>query len=95
MSLIGRAFKFTLGAAVGAGIGAAVGLLTAPESGSDLQRDLRDRVRRAKVDGLDAQLAKQSELIRRYRAEVNDPEALREFETTAKAHRDQAILQTS
>jgi hypothetical protein len=93
MSLIGRAFKFTLGTAVGVGVGAAVGLLVAPESGQDLQRNLRDRVKRAKIDGLDAKLAKQSELIRRFRAEVNDPEALREFETAARAERDQAALQ--
>lgn len=92
MSLIGRAFKFTLGAATGVGVGAAIGLLFAPESGQDLQRSLRDRIARAKIDGLNAQVAKQAELIRKFRAEVNDPTALKEFETRANAEHEEAVL---
>ncbi|MCC6791745.1 MAG: YtxH domain-containing protein [Thermomicrobiales bacterium] len=95
MSLIGRAFKFTVGTATGLGIGAVVGLLVAPESGQDLQRNLRERITRAKLDGSDAKLSKQTELIQRYRVEVNDPDALRELEATAKAERDQAAIRAS
>jgi gas vesicle protein len=95
MSLIGRAFKFTLGTATGVGIGAVVGLLVAPESGQDLQRNLRDRIRRAKVAGIEAKASKETELIQKFRAEVNDPQALRDLETSAKAERAQAVAQAA
>lgn len=93
MEIIGRAFKFALGGVTGAAVGATAALLLAPESGQDLQRNLRERIRRAKIEGIEAKVAKEHELIRKYRAEVNDPDALRELEAQAKQGRDQAVAE--
>ena len=93
MGFVGRAFKFALGGVAGAAVGATVALLLAPESGQDLQRNLRDRIRRAKIEGIEAQVARESELIRKYRAGVNDPEALREMELESKQLQDQAVVE--
>jgi gas vesicle protein len=93
MGFVGRVFKFALGGVAGAAVGATAALLLAPESGQDLQRDLRDRIRRAKIEGIKAQVARETELIRKYRAEVNDPDALRELEAEAKLARDQAVAE--
>jgi gas vesicle protein len=80
MGVLSRAFKFALGAAAGAGVGATAALLLAPESGQDLQRKLRERIRAARLAGEEAKAKKEAELIRKFRGEVSDPGALREVE---------------
>lgn len=93
MKIVARMLKFTLGGIAGAAVGATAAILLAPESGQDLQRDLRERIRRAKIDGVEAKAAKERELIRKYRAEVNDPEALTALEQETSLERDQAAME--
>lgn len=92
MGFIKRTVKFTAGGIVGAVTGAAAALLLAPESGHDLQRKLRDRLRDAKLAGAEAKAAKENELIRKYRLEVNDDRALTEAEQQAAEERAQAVV---
>jgi gas vesicle protein len=91
MGIINRTFKFTVGGLTGAALGATAALLLAPESGRDLQQKLRDRIRDAKYAGAQAKEAKENELIRKYRLEVNDSGALKESEEQSRADRDLTI----
>jgi gas vesicle protein len=75
-----RLAKFLEGGMIGAAAGAVVGLLLAPQSGRQLRASLEDRLRRARLAGVTAQAAKEEELIHKFRAEVNDPDALRSEE---------------
>jgi gas vesicle protein len=68
--------KFGAGGLVGATIGALSAALFAPQSGPELQAKVSDRIREAKIARDEAQAAKESELIARFRHEVNDPDAL-------------------
>jgi gas vesicle protein len=94
MSLIGSAFKFALGGAAGVAAGAAIGLLVAPERGADLQASLRERMKAAKVAGANAKAATATDLIRRFRAEVNDPNALIDYETKVRGEQAQVVTNT-
>jgi hypothetical protein len=80
-----RLLTFAGGGLVGATVGAVVAALIAPQSGNDLQRNLRKRVQLAKVAGVEARAAKEEELIRRFRGRVNDPDALEEERVRARA----------
>ena len=91
MSFFSKTFKFALGGVTGAAAGATAALLLAPESGHDLQQSSRNRIRDAKFAGAQAKEAKENELIRKYRLEVNDGGALKESEEQARAVRDQAV----
>jgi gas vesicle protein len=64
------------GGALGAAAGAIAAALFAPKSGEQLQRDVNERIREAKIAGEDAKLAAQAELIERFRQEVDSPTAL-------------------
>jgi gas vesicle protein len=91
MSLIKRTLKFTAGGITGAAVGALAGLMVAPESGHDFQQSLRDRLRRSKVAGAEARAATQNELIRKFRAKVNDESALKEVEVRTNEQRELAL----
>jgi gas vesicle protein len=82
-----RIVKFGAGGVVGAAIGAVAAVLTAPQSGRELQETIADRISRAKVAGAEAQAAKEQQLIAKFRAEVEDTDALRaeQAKTTLEA----------
>ena len=92
MGVIKRTVKFTAGGITGAVIGGVAALILATESGRDLRQSLRDRLRRAKLAGAEAKAERENELIRKFRAEVNDQEALKEVEAQAREARDQAVV---
>ena len=91
MGALGRMGAFVFGGIVGAGVGAAVAMLAAPQSGEELREDVERRVDRAKIAGLEAQVRTEEELIRRFRAETNDPTALRDQEAITRVETAQAI----
>ena len=92
MGFVTRTLRFTAGGVAGALIGATAALFVAPESGNDLHHSLRERLKRARLAGVEAKVAKENELIRKFRSEVNDEDALKEVETRAREERDQAIV---
>lgn len=91
MGLIKSVAKFTAGGVTGAAAGAVAGLLLAPDSGPAFQRRLRERFRAAKVAGAEAQAAKETELIRKFRLSVNDAAALNDVEAQAARGRTEAL----
>lgn len=91
MGALGRIGAFIVGGALGAGVGAAVAMLTAPQSGDDFVESVERRIDQVKVAGLEAQTRTEEELIRRFRAETNDPAALRDQETQTRIETAQAI----
>jgi gas vesicle protein len=93
MTVIGRIGSFLAGGLFGAAMGAAAALLVAPQSGNQLRREIEQRVGQAKVAGLEAQRSTEEELIRRFRAETNDPDALRDEETQMRVEAAQAIAE--
>lgn len=78
MGAMKRIVKFGAGGLVGAAIGTVAATLFAPQSGSELQRKVHQRLREARVAGAVAQAEKEEELIRRFRGNVDDPSALEE-----------------
>lgn len=84
MGVIRGIGKFVLGGVSGAAVGAAVAMIFAPDSGPELQRRLRARLQAAKMAGVEAQAAKERELIRKYRLTVNDGGAFKDHETQVK-----------
>jgi gas vesicle protein len=80
-----RLVKFGSGGLLGAGVGTAVAILFAPQSGDELTGRVLDRIRQARLAGAEAKVAKEEELIRRFRGDVNDPGALRDEEVKAQA----------
>jgi gas vesicle protein len=80
VGVLGRIGAFLAGGLIGAGIGAVVATLNAPQSGDQFQEELELLVNRAKAAGDNAQRLTEEELIRRFRAETNDPDALRDLE---------------
>ena len=93
MTLLGRIGWFIAGGLLGAGVGAAVATLVAPQSGEAFREDIEHRMDRVKVAGLEAQTRTEEELIRRFRAETADPEALRDYETQSRIETAQAIAE--
>jgi gas vesicle protein len=91
MGVLGRIGSFLLGGALGAGVGAAIAVLTAPQNGDQFRQGVERRVDQVKVAGLEAQVRTEEELIRRFRMETNDPEALRDTETRVRIETAQAI----
>ena len=77
-------YTFGKGGVIGGAVGAAAALLLAPGRGDEFQAMLRDRVRRAKIAGAEAEAETQADLIRRYRLEVDDRSALQEEEAEAR-----------
>ncbi len=91
MGVIGRIGSFIAGGLLGAGVGAAVAVLVAPQSGEEFVEGVERKVDQAKLAGLEAQARTEEDLIRRFRAETGDPDALREQETLARVETAQAI----
>jgi gas vesicle protein len=93
MTIIGRLGSFLVGGLFGAAVGAAAAMVMAPQSGPQLRREIEQRLDQAKVAGLEAQRSTEEELIRRFRAETNDPDALRDEETQMRVEAAQAIAE--
>ena len=91
MELIKRLGSFIAGGLLGAGVGAAVAMVMAPQSGDEFVEGVERRVDQAKRAGLEAQARTEEELIRRFRAETGDPDALRDQETLTRVETAQAI----
>jgi gas vesicle protein len=91
MELLKRLGSFIAGGLLGAGVGAAVAMVVAPQSGDEFVEGFERRVDLAKRAGLEAQARTEEELIRRFRAETGDPEALRDQETLTRVETAQAI----
>ena len=86
-----RLMKFASGGLLGTAVGTAVAILWAPQSGDELKGRIADRVRRARLAGAEAKAAKEDELIRKYRAEVEDPDALRDEEAKVRLEASEAV----
>ncbi len=91
MDVVRRIGSFLIGGVLGAGVGAAVAMLVAPQSGEEFVAQVGRRVDHAKVAGLEAQTRTEEELIRRFRAETGDANALRGQETQTRVETAQAI----
>jgi gas vesicle protein len=91
MGLIKRLGSFIVGGLLGAGVGAAVAMVMAPQSGDEFVEGVERRVDQAKRAGLEAQARTEEELIRRFRTETGDPDALRDQETVSRVETAQAI----
>lgn len=76
MGAFNRLVRFGAGGALGAAIGGVIAYLYAPQSGDELTGKVRTRLDDARVAGATAKEAKEQEFIARYRAVVNDPDAL-------------------
>jgi gas vesicle protein len=93
MGAIKKISKFGLGGLIGSAVGVVGGMLLAPESGEATQQKVRERIRDAKLAGVEAQASKERELIDRYRNETNNRGALTEAEIASKQKRDASIEQ--
>src|SRR5215218_2578772 len=91
MGVIRRIGSFFGGGLLGAGVGAAIAMLVAPQSGEEFVDGVERKVDQAKRAGLEAQARTEEELIRRFRAETGDPDALRDQETLTRVETAQAI----
>lgn len=69
---------FLGGLAAGAITGALVAGLLAPQRGTELQGEIRERIEAAKVARTEAEASTAAEMRERFRRIVNDPNALRE-----------------
>jgi gas vesicle protein len=86
-----RLLKFASGGLLGTAVGTAVAILWAPQSGDELRGRIADRVRRARLAGAEAKAAKEEQLIHKFRAEVEDPQALRDEEAKTRVEAAQAV----
>jgi gas vesicle protein len=91
MQVIKRLGSFIAGGFLGAAVGAAVAMVVAPQSGEEFVEGVERRVDQVKRAGLEAQARTEEELIRRFRAEIGDPNALRDQETLTRVETAQAI----
>lgn len=78
MEAIKRVFKFGMGGALGAAIGAGVAALMAPKRGEELQQESMALVNEIKAEGEAAKLAKEQEMMNRFRSQVHDSAAFTE-----------------
>lgn len=86
-----RLLKFGSGGLLGAAVGTAVAVLWAPQSGDELKGRITDVLRRARLAGAEAKAEKEDELIRKFRVEVEDPEALRDEEAKVRVEAAEAV----
>jgi gas vesicle protein len=86
-----RLLKFGGGGLLGGAVGTAVAVLWAPQSGDELKGRIADLLQRARLAGAEAKAAKEDELITKFRAEVSDPEALRDEEAKVRVEAAQAV----
>lgn len=82
---------FATGALFGAGIGTAIAVLFAPQEGEALRSRLDDRLKLARIAGIEAQSGTEAAMIRRYRDKVGNPDALRDLEQRAAESRTDQI----
>ena len=80
MGILGRIGAFISGGLLGAGVGAAIGMLAAPQSGDEFREEVERRLDQARVAGQKAEERTVEDLIRRFRAETDDPDALRDLQ---------------
>jgi gas vesicle protein len=78
MEAIKRVFKFSIGGALGAAIGAGVAALTAPKRGEEFRQESMALVQEVKSEGEAAKLAKEQEMMNRFRSQVHDSTAFTE-----------------
>lgn len=78
MEAIKRVFKFSVGGALGAAVGAGVAALMAPKRGEELQKESMALVDEVKSQGEAAKLAKEQEMMNRFRSQVHDSAAFTE-----------------
>lgn len=78
MEAIKRVFKFSMGGALGAAVGAGVAALLAPKRGEELQKESMAFVEQVKAEGETAKLAKEQEMLNRFRSQVDDTTAFTE-----------------
>lgn len=78
MEAIKRVFKFSVGGALGAAVGAGVAALMAPKRGEDLRKESMALVEQVKTEGEAAKLAKEQEMMNRFRSQVHDSTAFTE-----------------
>jgi gas vesicle protein len=86
-----RMLKFGGGSLLGAAVGTAVAMLWAPQSGDEMKGRWTDRLRLARLAGAEAQAAKEEELIRKFRADVSDPEALQDEVVKVQLQASEAV----
>jgi gas vesicle protein len=91
MGVLGRLGAFIGGGLLGVGVGTAIAILNAPRSGDDFRKDVARRVDLVKMAGVEAQTRTEEEMIRHFRAQVNDPKALRDDETHLKVEAARSI----
>jgi gas vesicle protein len=84
MGAIDRLAAFGIGGVIGAALGSAAAALLAPQSGSELQRKVHERIRLARIAGAEAKAEKEEELIRRFRGSVDSPVALEDERARAR-----------
>jgi gas vesicle protein len=84
MGFASKLLALAKGGALGAAAGGIVAALFAPKSGEQLQQDVNERIREAKIAGEDAQAAKQAELIERYRQGIDSTTALEQEKLAAQ-----------
>lgn len=90
MGALGRIAAFIGGSVLGAGVGAAVAILAAPQSGDQFRQGLEQRVERVKLAGIEAQAETEEAMIRRFRAEIGDPDALQADAVQVRSEAEQA-----
>ena len=78
MEAIKRVFKFGMGGALGAAVGAGVAALMAPKRGEEIKQESMALVHQVKSEGEAAKLAKEQELMNRFRSQVHDSTAFTE-----------------
>lgn len=86
-----RLLKFGSGGVLGAAVGTAVAVLWAPQSGDELKGRLSDLWSRVRLSGAQAKAEKEDQLIRKFRDEVNDPEALKDEEAKVRLEAADAV----
>ena len=91
MGILGRLGAFIGGGLLGAGVGAAIAVLNAPQAGDDLRKNVVRRVDLVKMAGVEAQARTEEDMIRHFRAQVSDPNALRDDETQLKVEAARSI----
>ena len=89
--MLGRLGAFIGGGILGAGVGAAIAVLNAPQSGDDLRKGVARRADLVKMAGVEAQARTEEEMIRHFRAQVNDPDALKDDETQLRVEAARSI----
>jgi gas vesicle protein len=78
MEAIKRVFKFGMGGALGAAVGAGVAALLAPKRGEEIRQESMAFIEHVKSEGEAAKLAREQEMMNRFRSQVNDPTAFTE-----------------